>query len=613
MKGRYFAELTKMTFDNFKRDKFTFAENRLPVYGESEGEWDMLGNWFDTHGMAGQNNQWMVQIPRIYGYLRKHDKVTNFAQFLENIFNPLWQVSLRPSENPRLFHFIDHITGFDCVEDERRPDVTLGSNVFTPPQNWTSEEDPPYNYYVYHIWANICSLNEFRKTKRQFSTFTFRPSCGEDGHIDHILGGFLTSDAISYGVRLKDNSVMQYLFYLAQIGVAVSPLSNNTKVLDYLENPFPQMFRRGLNVSLSTDSPLQFHHTQEPLIEEYSIASKVWKLSPTDMCEIARNSVRQSGFDPDFKRERLGKLYFLSSSRSNDASKTHLSDVRVAYRWETYHTEVAFLDRLSGAVFHRAMLTAEREVALSSEMQALQVQDQRVIGGIINVSGDAVDLEKLNEKLELMTRDISEYGKALASLQSHNRSLKERLSDEAARDHQAQQLRRQRDSQRGTERRLSEQVDDDLSSSGELDLELEEGEVAGGQLNSTDRGFAFPSAPPRSGNRASADPNATSRRRTSKTILEAPEQFWSTPSKPSTPSGDGLTKANARAASAGPSSDAYKLWQESNAELNAITDQLSQRGQVGISTSQSMVPSPPPRRGEGSSSAGPFRNMYSYL
>ena len=35
---------------------------------------------------------------------------------------------------------------------------------------------------------------------------------------------------------------------------------------------------------------------QEPLMEEYSIAAQVWKLSSCDMCELARNSVLMSGF-----------------------------------------------------------------------------------------------------------------------------------------------------------------------------------------------------------------------------------------------------------------------------------------------------------------------------
>lgn len=31
-------------------------------------------------------------------------------------------------------------------------------------------------------------------------------------------------------------------------------------------------------------------------MEEYSIATQVWKLSSCDMCELARNSVLMSGF-----------------------------------------------------------------------------------------------------------------------------------------------------------------------------------------------------------------------------------------------------------------------------------------------------------------------------
>jgi AMP deaminase len=38
------------------------------------------------------------------------------------------------------------------------------------------------------------------------------------------------------------------------------------------------------------------HYTKDPLLEEYSVASQVWKLNSIDQCEIARNSVLQSGF-----------------------------------------------------------------------------------------------------------------------------------------------------------------------------------------------------------------------------------------------------------------------------------------------------------------------------
>lgn len=51
----------------------------------------------------------------------------------------------------------------------------------------------------------------------------------------------------------------------------MSPLSNNSLFLDFNKNPFPKYFKRGLDVSLSTDDPLMLHFTKDPLVEEYSV------------------------------------------------------------------------------------------------------------------------------------------------------------------------------------------------------------------------------------------------------------------------------------------------------------------------------------------------------
>ena len=69
-------------------------------------------------------------------------------------------------------------------------------------------------------------------------------------------------------------------------------------------SPLPEYLARGLHVSLSTDDPLQFHFTKEPLMEEYSIATQVWKLSSCDMCELARNSVLTSGFSHEVRNNK---------------------------------------------------------------------------------------------------------------------------------------------------------------------------------------------------------------------------------------------------------------------------------------------------------------------
>lgn len=73
---------------------------------------------------------------------------------------------------------------------------------------------------------------------------------------------------------------MDLNFLTTQIGLAMSPLSNNSLFLDYHRNPFPMFFQRGLNVSLSSDDPLQIHLTKEALVEEYSVAAKVYLFLP---------------------------------------------------------------------------------------------------------------------------------------------------------------------------------------------------------------------------------------------------------------------------------------------------------------------------------------------
>ena len=45
------------------------------------------------------------------------------------------------------------------------------------PQNWNINENPPYVYYIYYMYANIQSLNNFRK-ERGMNLFHFRPHAG---------------------------------------------------------------------------------------------------------------------------------------------------------------------------------------------------------------------------------------------------------------------------------------------------------------------------------------------------------------------------------------------------------------------------------------------------
>lgn len=56
--------------------------------------------------------------------------------------------------------------------------------------------------------------------------------------MDHLAATFLTAESINHGINLKRSPTLQYLYYLAQVGLAVSPLSNNRLFVEYTKNPF---------------------------------------------------------------------------------------------------------------------------------------------------------------------------------------------------------------------------------------------------------------------------------------------------------------------------------------------------------------------------------------
>nr|XP_025045019.1 AMP deaminase 2 [Pelodiscus sinensis] len=304
--GKYFAHIIKEVMSDLEESKYQNAELRLSIYGR-----------FDVYRTK---KQLRLTLPS------------------------RWQVD-----------------GFDSVDDESKPEQHIFNQDSPLPGSWVEEDNPPYAYYLYYMYANMTVLNHLRR-RRGFHTFVLRPHCGEAGPIHHLVSAFMLSENISHGLLLRKAPVLQYLYYLAQIGIAMSPLSNNSLFLSYHRNPLPEYLSRGLVVSLSTDDPLQFHFTKEPLMEEYSIATQVWKLSSCDMCELARNSVLMSGFSHKVKSYWLGPSYLKEGSEGNDIRRTNVPDIRVSYRFETLCQELTLITQ---AVQTAELETIQEEDALT--------------------------------------------------------------------------------------------------------------------------------------------------------------------------------------------------------------------------------------------------------
>lgn len=343
IKGRYLADITKEVMEDLEQSKYQMAEYRVSIYGRSEDEWDKLASWVVDNKLFSNNVRWLIQVPRLYNVYYSEGIVQNFSEVVRNLFNPLFEVTKDPSSHPKLHIFLQRVVGFDSVDDESKPDRRI-HRKFPVPSLWDSAQNPPYSYYLYYFYANMTSLNSWRK-QRGFNTFVLRPHAGEAGDPEHLVAAFLTSHGINHGILLRKVPFIQYLYYLEQIGIAMSPLSNNALFLTYDKNPFYSYFKRGLNVSLSSDDPLQFAYTREPLIEEYSVAAQIYKLSNVDMCELARNSVLQSGFEGAIKKHWLGENYGERGPAGNEMEKTNVPDVRLSFRQETYLHEIALMDR----------------------------------------------------------------------------------------------------------------------------------------------------------------------------------------------------------------------------------------------------------------------------
>ncbi|KAM5137838.1 AMP deaminase 3 isoform 1-T1 [Mantella aurantiaca] len=351
LQGEYFARIIKEVAKELEESKYQYTEPRLSIYGRSPDEWDCLAHWFIKHKVFSPNMRWMIQVPRIFDIFRSKKILPNFGKMLENIFLPLFEATINPSDHKELYLFLNYVTGFDSVDDESKHNDHMFSNKSPTPDQWTHEQNPPYSYYLYYMYANIMILNNLRK-ERGMSTFLFRPHCGEAGSITHLVSAFLTGDNISHGLNLKKSPVLQYLYYLAQIPIAMSPLSNNSLFLEYSKNPLREFLHKGLVVSLSTDDPMQFHYTKEALMEEYAIAAQVWKLSTCDLCEIARNSVLQSGLSDKEKKHFLGADYMKEGPEGNNISRTNVAQIRMAYRHETLCNELSFLTDAMNSAHH---------------------------------------------------------------------------------------------------------------------------------------------------------------------------------------------------------------------------------------------------------------------
>lgn len=65
------------------------------------------------------------------------------------------------------------------------------------------------------------------------------------------------------------------------------------------------------------------------------------------MCELARNSVLQSGWEAQIKKHWIGKDFAKIGIDGNDVVRTNVPDIRINYRHDTLSTELELVNHFA--------------------------------------------------------------------------------------------------------------------------------------------------------------------------------------------------------------------------------------------------------------------------
>ncbi|CAI2726449.1 unnamed protein product [Schistosoma spindalis] len=163
IKGVFFAHVLKEVFYDFSESKYQNAEPRLSIYGRSINEWDNLAKWAIDCKVYSDNIRWLIQVPRLFDVYHSKGSMKYFQDIITNVFQPLFEVTVNPKSHPELHAFLQYVTGFDSVDDESKSDKII-FNASTPtPDVYDLNENPPYSYYIFYMFANISQLNQLRR------------------------------------------------------------------------------------------------------------------------------------------------------------------------------------------------------------------------------------------------------------------------------------------------------------------------------------------------------------------------------------------------------------------------------------------------------------------
>lgn len=75
----------------------------------------------------------------------------------------LFDLSRKTNYKPQNVGFNVQVVGFDSVDDESKPEHHIFNLDSPSPARWCDDNNPPYSYYLYYMYANMTVLNHLRR------------------------------------------------------------------------------------------------------------------------------------------------------------------------------------------------------------------------------------------------------------------------------------------------------------------------------------------------------------------------------------------------------------------------------------------------------------------
>jgi adenosine deaminase len=135
------------------------------------------------------------------------------------------------------------------------------------------------------------------------------PHAGEGAGADHVRRTveLLAPDRVCHGVRAPEDDDVVAMLRERDVCLDMAPTSNVLLgvVPDLARHPLPELARRGVAVTLSTDIPL---FTGVSLLEEYARCAAAWGLTDHEVVALARTSLERSSCPDRVRTAALREL-----------------------------------------------------------------------------------------------------------------------------------------------------------------------------------------------------------------------------------------------------------------------------------------------------------------